>query len=257
MTDHYDVIVIGSGAGGGTLTHALAPTGTRILLLERGDWLPREVENWSPKASVARPALPQRRQVDRPERQASSPPSSTTTSAATPSSTARSCSGSANATSAPSPTSTASRRPGRCRYADFEPYYTRAEQLYHVHGERGVDPTEPPAASPYPYPGDQRRAAHRAAARRPERRRAATVPAADRDPASTRRRPQISPCIRCATCDGYPCLANGKADAAGHRASSRRCATRTSRCSPTRGSPGWRPAPRRAHRHPRGRRPQR
>ena len=42
MTDHYDVIVIGSGAGRGTLTHALAPTGNRILLLEHGDFLPRE-----------------------------------------------------------------------------------------------------------------------------------------------------------------------------------------------------------------------
>ena len=50
MTDHYDVIVIGSGAGGGTVTHALAPTGARILLLERGGWLPREPENWSPAA---------------------------------------------------------------------------------------------------------------------------------------------------------------------------------------------------------------
>jgi len=38
VTDHYDVIVIGSGAGGGTLTYALAPTGKRILLIERGDW---------------------------------------------------------------------------------------------------------------------------------------------------------------------------------------------------------------------------
>lgn len=46
MTDHYDVIVIGSGAGGGTLTHALAPTGQRILLLERGGFLPREPQNW-------------------------------------------------------------------------------------------------------------------------------------------------------------------------------------------------------------------
>ena len=50
MTEHYDVIVVGSGAGGGTLTHALAPTGARILLLERGGWLPREPENWSPAA---------------------------------------------------------------------------------------------------------------------------------------------------------------------------------------------------------------
>ena len=50
MTDHYDVIVIGSGAGGGTLTHALAPTGQRILLLERGDFLPREPQNWDSRS---------------------------------------------------------------------------------------------------------------------------------------------------------------------------------------------------------------
>ena len=46
MGDSYDVIVIGSGAGGGTLVHRLAPSGKRILLLERGDWLPREPQNW-------------------------------------------------------------------------------------------------------------------------------------------------------------------------------------------------------------------
>ncbi len=45
MPEHFDVIVIGSGAGGGTLTHALAPTGKRILPLERGDFLPRELES--------------------------------------------------------------------------------------------------------------------------------------------------------------------------------------------------------------------
>ena len=50
MTEHYDVIVIGSGAGGGTLTYALAPTGERILLLERGDFLPREPQNWDSKS---------------------------------------------------------------------------------------------------------------------------------------------------------------------------------------------------------------
>ena len=42
----YDVIIIGSGAGGGTLAHHLAPSGKRILLLERGDFLPREKQNW-------------------------------------------------------------------------------------------------------------------------------------------------------------------------------------------------------------------
>src|SRR5580765_7209186 len=43
---NYDVIIIGTGAGGGTLVHHLAPSGKRILLLERGDWLPREPKNW-------------------------------------------------------------------------------------------------------------------------------------------------------------------------------------------------------------------
>ena len=45
-TEHYDVIIIGTGAGGGTLAHKLAPSGKRILLLERGGYLPREQENW-------------------------------------------------------------------------------------------------------------------------------------------------------------------------------------------------------------------
>lgn len=46
MTERYDVIIIGSGAGGGTLARHLAPSGKRVLLLERGDWLPREIQNW-------------------------------------------------------------------------------------------------------------------------------------------------------------------------------------------------------------------
>src|SRR5579871_2466201 len=44
---HYDIIIIGSGAGGGTLARHLAPSGKSILVLERGDWLKREKENWS------------------------------------------------------------------------------------------------------------------------------------------------------------------------------------------------------------------
>jgi choline dehydrogenase-like flavoprotein len=46
MNTHYDVIIIGSGAGGATLAHRLAPSGKRILILERGDWLKREAKNW-------------------------------------------------------------------------------------------------------------------------------------------------------------------------------------------------------------------
>src|SRR5215469_1836650 len=49
MTEHYDVIIIGTGAGGGTLAHTLAPSGKRILLLERGDFLTRETDNWDPR----------------------------------------------------------------------------------------------------------------------------------------------------------------------------------------------------------------
>jgi len=48
--NHYDLIIIGSGAGGGTLAYKLAPTGKRILILERGDYVPREKDNWSSKA---------------------------------------------------------------------------------------------------------------------------------------------------------------------------------------------------------------
>src|SRR5215467_5157845 len=48
--DHYDVIIIGTGAGGGTLAYHLAPSGKRILLLERGDYVRREKDNWEPRA---------------------------------------------------------------------------------------------------------------------------------------------------------------------------------------------------------------
>ena len=46
-TGSYDVIIIGTGAGSGTLARRLAPSGKKILLLERGGWLPGEPENWS------------------------------------------------------------------------------------------------------------------------------------------------------------------------------------------------------------------
>ena len=46
-SNHYDVIIIGTGAGGGTLAYKLAPSGKKILLLERGDYVPREKDNWS------------------------------------------------------------------------------------------------------------------------------------------------------------------------------------------------------------------
>ena len=56
-TNHYDVIIIGTGAGGGTLAHRLAPTGKKILVLERGDFLPREKDNWSARKFTKRNAI--------------------------------------------------------------------------------------------------------------------------------------------------------------------------------------------------------
>ena len=50
MASNHDVIIIGTGAGGGTLAWRLAPSGKRILLIERGDFVPREKENWDPDA---------------------------------------------------------------------------------------------------------------------------------------------------------------------------------------------------------------
>ena len=51
MSSHqFDLVIIGSGAGGGTLAHALAGSGAKILVVERGDFIPQEEENWSPEA---------------------------------------------------------------------------------------------------------------------------------------------------------------------------------------------------------------
>lgn len=38
------------------------------------------------------------------------------------------------------------------KYDDFSSYYDAAEELFHVHGARGEDPTEPPSAKAYAYP---------------------------------------------------------------------------------------------------------
>ena len=49
LSEHYDVIIVGTGAGGGTLARKLAESGKQILLVERGQFLKREKENWDPE----------------------------------------------------------------------------------------------------------------------------------------------------------------------------------------------------------------
>ena len=51
MQSSYDFVIVGTGAGGGTLAYALKDSGASVLLVERGDYLPRELENWSPQAT--------------------------------------------------------------------------------------------------------------------------------------------------------------------------------------------------------------
>src|SRR3954451_17312767 len=149
MTDHYDVIVIGSGAGGGTMAHQLAPTGKRILLLERGDFLPREPQNWDPTALW----------LDKRYHNSGSWTDAATGKQFSPKQ--HYYVGGNTKFYGAILFRLRERDFGEIRhvdgvspawpmdYTDFEPFYTRAEQLYQVHGARGIDPTEPPSAAAY------------------------------------------------------------------------------------------------------------
>jgi choline dehydrogenase-like flavoprotein len=210
MSD-YDVIIIGTGAGGGTLARHLAPSGKRVLLLERGDWLAREPENWSTadvfvdgryispdtwydeKGKAFQPqvhyfvggatklygaALYRLREKDFGELKHH------------------------DGISPAWPIS----------YADLEPYYTKAEQHYQVRGARGEDPTDPPASADYPFaalphePRIQQLADDlEAAGHHPFHAPCGVL----RDEAN----PVSSVCVRCMACDGFPCPLHAKSDA--------------------------------------------
>ena len=151
MTEHYDIIIIGTGAAGGTMARALAPTGKRILMLEKGGFVPREKANFDPHVNWVekrytpddtwyhqgqpfRPSHPhyyvggntkfygsalfrlRERDFEEFEHYDGVSPAWPIT------------------------------------YADLEPYYTLGEKWYYVHGETGADPTDPDRSEPYPYP---------------------------------------------------------------------------------------------------------
>ena len=212
MPDHYDVIVIGSGAGGGTLTYALAPTGKRVLLLERGGWYPREKDNWDSR--VVWGDLKYRnagRWVDQSTGREFNPKQhyyvggNTKVYGAVLFRFRERDFGTVRHVDGISPAWPLS-------YDDFEPWYAKAEELYSVHGERGADPWEPPASGPYPQPAVSHeprieQLAHdlKGAGLQPF-----PLPLGilldETDPVG-------SPCIRCATCDGFACVVKAKADA--------------------------------------------
>jgi choline dehydrogenase-like flavoprotein len=213
MKKHFDFIIIGTGAGGGTLAHHLAPSGKSILVLERGDYLPREQQNWSAKSvfiegryqakenwfdrrgkifhpgihyfvggntKVYGAALLRLRKEDFLEIKHH------------------------GGISPAWPIS----------YEDMEPFYNKAEHLYHVHGEHGVDPTEPPASQPYAFPPVSHEPKIQDLHDRLKKQGYKPFPLPlgillDEDKGKVKR---DSPCIRCSAFDGYPCLARAKSD---------------------------------------------
>ena len=211
MDKHFDVIIIGSGAGGGTLARHLAPSGKSILILERGDWLKREALNWDATA-----VFPENRYVspetwyDRHDRPFQ-PQVHYFVGGATKMFGAalfrlrREDFGELRHYEGISPAWPIS-------YEELEPYYTKAEQMYHVHGLRGQDPTEPPASAPYPCPP----VSHEPRIRQLFEDMAAAgyhpfpAPSAIMLDESNM---AYSTCIRCQTCDGFPCLVHAKSDA--------------------------------------------
>jgi len=207
----FDIIIIGTGAGGGTLAHELAPTGKKILLLERGGYLPREKDNWNAQAvfvdnkyKAAETWYDKDGKAFHPgihyfvggntkfygavllrfrERDFREIRHKDGISPAWPLS-----------------------------YADLAPYYLRAEQLYHVHGLRGSDPSEPPETAPYPYPpvSHEPRVEELFEDLRRLGRKPFPLPIGIKLDESEKHE---SACIRCETCDGFPCLVDAKADA--------------------------------------------
>jgi choline dehydrogenase-like flavoprotein len=208
---HYDVIIIGTGAGGGTLAYHLAPSGKRILLLERGDYVRREKDNWDSHA-VNVEAKYHTKEIWRDREGRPLHPhtnyyvgGNTKFYGAALFRLRKEDFGELRHHGGISPA-------WPITYEELEPYYTRAERLYQVHGERGVDPTDPWASAPYPFPP---------VTHEPRIQQLSDdlvkwglkpfhVPLGvlldEGDPHS-------SACIKCGTCDGYPCLVHAKSDA--------------------------------------------
>lgn len=207
----YDLIVIGSGAGGGTLTYALAKAGKKVLLLERGDFLPREKENWEPNAVFVQNRYHTKEQWIDKEGKPFSPGANyyvggnTKVYGAALLRLRKEDFGEVKHYGGTSPAWSVS-------YEEFQPYYLEAEKLYSVHGQRGEDPTEPPEKAPYFFPPISHEPyiqkisdSLKALGNRPFHLPLGLM--------LNEKDPEKSPCIRCDTCDGFPCLVHAKADA--------------------------------------------
>ncbi|MFG2938152.1 GMC oxidoreductase [Streptomyces sp. NPDC048282] len=211
----YDVIVIGTGAGGGTLAHRLAPSGKRVLILERGDYLPRERDNWDStavfvKAKYRAPEF----WLDRHGKEF--PPEVNYYVGGN-----TKFYGAALFRLRPEDFGELRHHDGvspawPIGYDDLEPYYTQAEHLYLVHGRHGEDPWEGPCSAQYAYPPVEHEPRIERLSMDLEKQglHPFHLPIGvnltqDEDGRAT----HSSVCVRCDRVDGFPCLLRAKSDA--------------------------------------------
>jgi choline dehydrogenase-like flavoprotein len=211
MPERYDVIIIGTGAGGGTIAHTLAASGLEILMLERGNFLPRETENWDPA-----PVFIDGRYIS---------PDTWYDADGHPFQPqvhyfvggATKLYGAALYRLRPQDFDELKHVDGvspawPLSYDEFEPFYTKAEWLYQVHGEHGADPTEGPWSTQYPWPAVSHEPRIQEIFEGLQRSGYHPFPAPCGILLDEADRPK-SQCIRCTWCDGYPCLVHAKSDA--------------------------------------------
>ena len=207
MSLAYDLVIIGSGAGGGTMAHALAPTGARILLVERGGPVPQEAENWDPAAVWKQLRY---RSTER------------WLDAAGAEFLPYTHYGLGGNTKFWGSVLYRLRREdfGEIEHADgvspawpidydtLAPWYDRAEQLYHVHGEAGADPTDPPRG-PFPYAPIPHASGMSAIVAKLEAQGLHPSPL----PLGLIRPGEAGGCQLCNTCNSFPCRIQAKSDA--------------------------------------------
>jgi choline dehydrogenase-like flavoprotein len=197
----FDVLVVGSGFGGGTMAYALSRAGLKVLLVERGGWPARDETDWNGRAILLEGRYNGETPVD--VRQGGTGADVETFPAEVVGGNSIFFGGAALRLRA----SDFARWP--IAYADLEAHYGEAEALLEVHGQAGEDPCEPPRSSPYPYPPAElttpaRRIADaaRALGLHPFHIPVAINHAGAREPR----------CINCFTCDGFPCRIGAKND---------------------------------------------
>jgi choline dehydrogenase-like flavoprotein len=212
--DHYDLIVIGSGPGGASLAQRLGPTGKRILLLERGDYLPRSPANWDSRTVFVDGAYQAQETWYGADGKSFQPGLHYYVGGNSK------VYGAALFRLRERDFQAVQHKDGvspewPLKYPDFEPFYTQAEELFVVHGQRGEDPLDPPASGPYPYPAVRHepriQELHDSLAA--EGLHPFHLPLGIKLDEKDGRVTPTSICIRCDAFDGFPCLLNGKADA--------------------------------------------